>query len=348
MKVAVVGAGRIAEQHLRVLREIEGLEVGVCDRSPAAAEFAAERFALPRHYDDFERLLDEMRPDVVHVTTPVDAHVALASRALARGAHVLVEKPIAPCHADWLTLCEAAASAQRWLIEDQPYPFSPPVQRVLRLIESGEFGEVVHVDAMICLDLAAPGSVFADVHAPHPSHAQPGGPISDFLTHLASLCSLFVGPHAAARTLWRKRNPQSALPFDEMRALVEAERGTATLAFSASSRPDAFAVCVQGTRMTAAMSLFEGGLSLQRRWPGNPAWTPLANGIATGGSHAADALRSLHAKLSGRPLVHEGLRELIRRFYSALRAGAAPPLRPEQIDAVSRLMAELTAGLAEA
>ena len=345
VKVAVVGAGRIAEQHLRVLTQIEGLEVGVCDRSPAAAEFAAERFALPRYSDDFATLLDEMRPDVVHVTTPVDAHVALARQALARGAHVLVEKPIAPSHADWLGLREAADSAQRWVMEDQPYPFSPPVQRVLREIESGRFGDVVHVDAMISLEIFAPGSAFADAHAPHPSHAQPGGPISDFLTHLASICVQLVGRHVSSRALWHKRNAKTAAPFDELRALVEAERGTASLGFSANARPDAFAVRVFGTKMSASMSLFEGALCLQRRRPGASAWTPLVNGIDASWSHGADALRSLRAKLAGRPLVHEGLRELIRRFYTALRTGAPAPIGPDQIDAVSRLVRDLTAEL---
>jgi predicted dehydrogenase len=345
VKVAVVGAGRIAEQHLRALAAIEGLEVAVCDRSPVAAEFAAERFGLSRHYADFGTLLDEMCPAVVHITTPVSAHVPLATQALAAGAHVLVEKPIAPSHAQWLTLRAAAASAQRWVIEDHPYQFSRPVRRVLQLIESGRFGEVVHVDAMICLDIAAPGNVFADVHAPHPSHAQPGGPISDFLPHLASLCWLFVGKHTSAQTFWRKRAQSTPGPFDELRALVEGERGTASLAFSASSQPDAFAVRVFGTRMTAALSLFEGSLSLHRRWPGTSALTPLMNGIVGGWSSGAEAVRSLRSKLSGRPGGYEGLRELVRQVYAALRAGGPAPIGVEQIDDVSRLIRDLTAGL---
>lgn len=346
MKVALVGAGRIAEEHLRVLTRIGGLEIAVCDRSPVAAEFAAQRFGLRRHGTDFAALLDEMRPDVVHVTTPVQAHVPLARQALAHGAHVLVEKPVAPTHAEWLGLRDAAAAAQRWLVEDQPYPFCPPVQRVLRLVESGEFGEVVHVDAIISLEISGRGSVFADSHAPHPSLAEPGGPISDFLTHLASLCRLFIGPHVKADVLWRKRASRTPGPFDELRAQIEARRGTASLAFSANAQPDVFAVRVFGTRMTASLSLFEGTLALQRRRPGASALTPLGNGLAAGWSDSAGAVRSFWAKLAGRPVVHDGLRELIARVYAALRQGAPPPLGLDQIDDVSRLVRDLTAGLA--
>jgi predicted dehydrogenase len=346
VKVALVGAGRIAEEHLRALARIGGLEIAVCDRSPVAAAFAAERFGLRRHGSDFGALLEEMRPDVVHVTTPVQAHVPLARQALAGGAHVLVEKPIAPTRAAWLDLRDAAAAAQRWVIEDQPYLFSPPVQRVLRAIESGELGEVVHVDAMIALDLSGKGSAFADPHVPHPSNTEPGGPISDFLTHLASLCRAFVGPHGKADVLWRKRSPRTPGPFDELRAQVEGRRGTASLAFSANAQPDAFFVRVFGTRMTASLSLYEGTLALQRRRPGASAVTPLVNGLAAGWSDGAGAVRSLWAKLAGRPVVHDGLRELIARVYTALRNGAPPPLAPEQIEDVSRLVRDLTAELA--
>jgi predicted dehydrogenase len=345
VRVAIVGAGRIAEQHIRALARIPDLDVRVCDLSPVTAEFAAERFGLSRHYTDFGAMLDEHRPEVVHVTTPVGAHVPLALRSLAAGAHAFVEKPIAPSYAEWLALRSAASSAQRLLIEDHAYHFSRPVQRVLGLIESGRFGEVVHVDAMLSLDLAAPGSVFADSHCPHPSHAMPGGPISDFLSHLASLACLFAGRPVAVQSVWRKRSSGSLAPLDEMRALVEGERATASLAFSGSAQPDGFVVRVFGTRMTASMSLFEGTLGLQQGWPGNSALTPLLNGITSGWTSGADAVRSLWCKLSGEPLVYQGVRELVVQLYAALRSGGPAPISVEQIDAVNRLVEDLTAEL---
>ena len=348
MRVAVVGAGRIAEQHFRALAGIPGLEVAACDRSAVTAEFAAERFGLARHGTDFDALLREWRPEVVHVTTPVGAHVALALQSLAAGAHVLVEKPIVPGYPAWLELRAAATAAGRWLLEDHPYRFSRPVERVLGWIESGLFGEVVHVDASLCLDIGAPGSAFADLGFPHPSHAMPGGPISDFLPHLAAIACLFVGRHRSARTLWRKRNPHGPAAFDELRSLVDAERGSASLVFSAGAQPDGFTVRVFGTRRTATLNLFEGSLTVQRRWPGNSALTPLLNGVIGGWAGAADAARSLRAKLAGRPESYRGLHALIGRTYAALRAGDPPPIGIEQIDAVQRLIDDLTAELKDA
>src|SRR5205085_11524025 len=95
MRAAVIGAGQISKQHLGALAKCEGVEVvGVCDLSPVMAEVAAERFGIAAWFTDYRRMLDEKRPDVVHVVTPPSTHFKIASDCLGRGAHVVVEKPI--------------------------------------------------------------------------------------------------------------------------------------------------------------------------------------------------------------------------------------------------------------
>ena len=70
MKAAVVGANRIALEHLHALKTLGPLEVFVCDQSAAAAEYAAERFDLAGWYVDFQEMMHRARPEVAHVTTP--------------------------------------------------------------------------------------------------------------------------------------------------------------------------------------------------------------------------------------------------------------------------------------
>src|SRR5436305_15095530 len=113
---AVVGAGTVAKQHLQWLAEMEGAElVAVCDLSPAVAESAAERFGVPAHYTDHRELLAALSPDVVHVTTPPAAHLAIATDALESGAHVIVEKPIVTDPAQLEPLLEEAERRERIL-----------------------------------------------------------------------------------------------------------------------------------------------------------------------------------------------------------------------------------------
>jgi len=71
LKVAIVGCGKIADSHASQIQWIEGCEiVGVCDREPLMAEQLSARFAVKRHFTDLTALLEEARPDVVHITTP--------------------------------------------------------------------------------------------------------------------------------------------------------------------------------------------------------------------------------------------------------------------------------------
>src|SRR6185437_8337583 len=100
------------------------------------------------------------------------------------------------------------------------------------LVQSGDMGEVVDVEVAICVNILAEGSPFIDRDVPHPCVPMPGGAIADFLSHLGSLAHGFIGAHRAVRTHWSKRTAGSPLPYDEFRAIVAAERGTAYLSFS--------------------------------------------------------------------------------------------------------------------
>jgi predicted dehydrogenase len=325
MSAAMVEAGQIAHQHLACLTETAGIEVAaVCDLSPAVAESAAERFAIPPWFTDHRAMLERIRPDVVHSTTPPTSHFKLAIDALEAGAHVILEKPATVTLAELELLAGRARELQRALIEDYNYVFNRAPQEILRRIESGEFGPVVHVDVLICLDILGSGGGFADANAPHPCLSLAGGAIADFLPHLASLAHLFVGRHRRVSSSWVKRKP-STLPYDEFHAIVEAERGTASLGFSASSRLDGFWLRVYGERMQAAANLFEKRLTFDSVRGGPKPLQPLRSGL----------------KFGAGPGAYEGLWDLVRRTYRALGDGGALPVPEQQLLEVNRLVAAL-------
>jgi predicted dehydrogenase len=343
LRAALIGTGQIARQHLGCLVTLSDVKVmGVCDRSPAMAESAAERFGIPAWYTDHRRLLDEVRPDVVHVTTPATAHFSLAMAALDAGAHVVVEKPATTTLAELDLLIDHASERGRVLVEDYNYLFNAATRTIRELVRTGDFGVVTHIEALICLDILGRGSPFADPNAPHPCLSMAGGPVADFLTHLAALAYEFVGRHRSVHTLWSKRGLRpSVLPSDEFRALVDAERGTALLGFSANTQPDAFWLRVYGEKMQAVANLFETRLTLDRSRGGPRPLTPLLNGLREASDVRRAALGSLRRKLSGGPGAYEGLWELLMRTYHALGTGAEPPVTPGQIVEVNRLVDDL-------
>ena len=345
IRAAVIGTGTIAVHHIEAVTGISGVKLAaICDLSPGVAECVAERFGIPRFFTNYKTMLDEVGPHVVHVTTPQLSHLRIACDALSSGAHVLVEKPITPSLQTWLELRDHAAKCERWVLEDQNYRFNPPMVRLRELIDSGRFGQVVHVDAKFCLDICGPGSVFADPNVPHASRKVAGGAIQDFLPHMVYLVYDLIGPHIRVESMWIKRDKSTVLAHDEMRAMVEARDGTATISFSSHAQPDGYWLTVHGTKMMARINGFDGRMSLAQQRGGGGPLMHLRNGISEGWSASSGSIRSLVGKLAGAPGAYEGLFELIRRLYAALAAGRDCPISIEQIDGSQRLLAALVSG----
>jgi predicted dehydrogenase len=117
LKVVLVGCGKIADGHIEEIMKMpeRARVVAVCDREGLMAEQIAVRYGIPRFYDRYEAMLAEESPDVVHVTTPPQSHLRLASAAIDAGCHVYVEKPLCLNGADTRALLDHAERARRKL-----------------------------------------------------------------------------------------------------------------------------------------------------------------------------------------------------------------------------------------
>ncbi|MBI5320224.1 Gfo/Idh/MocA family oxidoreductase [Bradyrhizobium sp.] len=339
MKVALIGAGQIARQHLACLKSLPDIEIaGISDLSPAAAEAAAERYGVSAWFTDHRAMLEKIRPDVVHITTPPTSHFRLARDSIDAAAHVLVEKPITSTLEELEILKGQAQRGGRHLIEDYNYVFNQAPQRILEMIETGEFGKVTHIEVLICLDIFGPDG-FADPNVSHPALDLAGGAIADFLPHLASLAHRFVGAHRTAHSIWTKRR-NSILPYDEFHAVIDAERGTASIGFSSNSQPDGFWLRVYGERMQATANLFETRLTLDGPRNVPKPLRSFFNGLDEGRTIRRAAFATLLRKFKG-PGAYEGLWELLRRTYRALGDGSALPVTVNDILEVNQMIEAL-------
>ncbi len=101
LKSAVIGTGMISKQHLSFLKDCDRSNiVGVCDLSPAAADYAVETFQSQRTSicacTDYAQMLEKEKPNVVHSLTPPQTHLPIATDCLRAGAHVICKKSVAP------------------------------------------------------------------------------------------------------------------------------------------------------------------------------------------------------------------------------------------------------------
>jgi len=139
---AVVGWGDVAVIHHEAIAAIEGVDlVGVVDTAPARREAAVAETGAPA-FATIDELVDAVAPDVVHVTTPHDQHVEPSLAALARGVHVIQEKPIAASLAEGQRLVDAAASATAKIGICFQNRYNVSSEELRRLLDSGALGAV--------------------------------------------------------------------------------------------------------------------------------------------------------------------------------------------------------------
>ena len=339
----LIGCGAIAREHLSALAELTNVEVAaVCDISPARAQATAERFGITQWYVDFEQMLAQSRPDLVHITTPPSTHFPLAKACLSAGLNVLCEKPITAEYKDFITLKNLAIAKGCMLIENQNLRFHSSILRIQALIVSGQLGHVLEVQIFLFLRLAGPGSPYVDENVPHPARLLRGGVIGDFLPHLAYLVHLFTGPVLDLRTIWTQRGSDSPLPYDEFRALIKGERAPAIVEFNGNAQPNGFWIRVLGTKMCVEANLFEPPrLSVRRLRSGEPALMSLIDGIAEARDVFKGAISGFFRKLAGTSS-YDGLPEFIAKIYQCLEVRAAQPISLEDIEETARLVDSFT------
>lgn len=146
-RIAVIGAGWWATYtHIPALLERpDATLVALCDADPGRLAAAARAAGEPRTYTSHRALLDAEQLDGVIIATSHASHYAIARDCLARGLHVMVEKPLTLRAREARELAELAAAHGRELIVGYPYHYAPHVLAARAAVVTGSLGAVQYV-----------------------------------------------------------------------------------------------------------------------------------------------------------------------------------------------------------
>ena len=148
IRVGVIGCGHWGPNHIRNFSTLAGSSVVACADTNTERLRAMKRlFPALSTTDDYHQLLANPQIDAVVVATPTVTHHAVASEALRRGKHVLVEKPMALTVPHCRNLRRLARANRRVLTVGHTFLFNTGIRKLKECIASGEVGKIYYLHA---------------------------------------------------------------------------------------------------------------------------------------------------------------------------------------------------------
>ncbi len=146
VRVAQLGAGYWGPNLLRNLHNHPGFEVaGVVDLSANRREYVKQTFPNTPIFDNPDAVMDDKSIDAIVIATPANTHAELAIKALERGKHILVEKPMARTVEEVEKISMTARQRNLVAMVGHIFLYHPAVRYLKDLINSGELGQVRYI-----------------------------------------------------------------------------------------------------------------------------------------------------------------------------------------------------------
>lgn len=179
LRVAVIGAGSMGANHVRVLTELEEARlVAVADPEVGRAQRLADRYKLAA-YADYRELLEREALDAAFVVVPTTLHAAVGGACLEVGAHTFIEKPIASSLEEARALIRLAERRGLRLSVGHIERFNPAIRELARRLRGNQLGQIYQVHARRL--------------GPFPARIRDVGVVVDLATHDIDVMRFLLG-----------------------------------------------------------------------------------------------------------------------------------------------------------
>lgn len=187
VRIAILGAGFVADFYLRALQYVRGHEVVVLmARSAEKGRALAERYGVPEVVTSVAEAVDRADVDLVLVALPHDLHLDVVRQIAAARKALVCTKPLGRNAAEAAAILQCVREAGVWHGYAETEVFAPGLVKAKQLADSGAIGRVLSVRAR-------------EAHGHPHAHARVaermgGGPLRGLGCHCVAIGRWFLGP----------------------------------------------------------------------------------------------------------------------------------------------------------
>ena len=301
LKFALIGAGGIAQTYAQAFQTSERCElVAVADLRKDAAEAFAEPFGA-KAFADYKQLAENTTIDAVIVSTPPASHPEIAMYFMARGVHVLCEKPLCLSVEEARAMIEAAEKSGVVFTMATKFRYCADVIKAKSILASGTLGEIIQFENAFTAKVDMSKRWNSD-------KAQAGGGVLiDNGTHSVDIIRYFLG--AIDEILALETSGTQNLPVEEnVKLLAKTRSGVAAsvdLTWGINKELPNF-ISIYGTNGTLHIGWRESRYKLNT----SPDWTVFGKGY--------DKVQAFRSKIENFAHAIRGKEELLIKPEDAL------------------------------
>jgi len=332
MKIGIVGCGLNSDYHINFARSYPGIEIaGIVDKDEKKAKDCAQKYNIQGVFTSIKELVEQSKPDVIHIVTPPKTHYALAKEAIALKRHVLVEKPLALNLQEAQELYDLADHYNVKLCTMHNHFFDPCMAGVHDRVKQGDFGKIINVESYYGLNTQIPA--FREYPVPNVLpwlYTMPGGVYHDFMAHPLYVMLDYTGKPIEVKVMHKTFGTLPHGIPDELRILINGEKAFGTLTFSFAAKPHLHFVRIYGTSMMAEVdfntmtNILHPVSSLPKA--AQKATYNLSESWQLFKSTTANVINFVRGKLKP----YQGMKILMHRYYDFIQGKGEIPVTREQ------------------
>ncbi len=148
LNVGIIGLGYWGPNYLRIFSQLDGCRLAAAsDKDSKRIASFSKNYPQVHFYSDFKKMLTDESLDAVVIATPTTTHFAITKEVLSRGAHVLLEKPLALTSKECRALIDLAKKNKKILMVGHTFLYNQAVNWIKNFVDSGEAGKVYYLHA---------------------------------------------------------------------------------------------------------------------------------------------------------------------------------------------------------